>query len=216
LAAFDNSRGSIGNWQDWEISKFMLPFPGRKESKGMRNVTKVLVVLAAVFCLAAASPAFADTFSWSYSGGTGTDTGGSGSLVANPNGTPGQFTILSISGMWDGTSISGLLGPSVCCQSPPNDNILYYPVPPASEFLDLGGLGLSFMAGSTYVNIYGVGGGAYDVLTAPNTYTCCSTAGTTLTSAGGSFNAVHTPEPMTLGLLGSGLVGLFLASKKRT
>jgi hypothetical protein len=182
----------------------------------MRNVTKVLVVLAVVFCLAAASPAFADTFAWSYSGGTGSDTGGSGQITTT--GFSGSTaTITGVSGTWDGVAISALLPTGTCCSSPANDNVLY--LPPSPGYLDLGGLGLAFQAGATDVNIYFVGpgqSGGYNVLSVASSMAPPggpAPAGT-LTSVGGTF--AITPEPMTLGLLGSGLAGLFLASKKRT
>jgi hypothetical protein len=173
----------------------------------MRNVTKVLVVLAAVFCLAAASPVFASSFVWSYSGGTDS---GSGTFTATPNGHPGQYLITGITGTWDHSSITALLAPGTCCSSPANDNILYYPASPT--FLDLSGVGFSFMAGGVDVNIYycpgscNFGAAGYSVLTSANP--------SQVSSANGHFTVA--PEPMTLGLLGTGLVGLFLASKKRT
>jgi hypothetical protein len=178
----------------------------------MRNVLKVLGILAAVFFLAA-SPAFADTFAWSYVGGSDS---GSGTFTASPNGTPGQELITGITGTFDASAITALLGIGVCCSSPANDNILFFPASPA--FLDINGVGFGFQAGGSDVNIYFCGSGCtlgagYSVLTAP---TGSAPGGFTLTSDNGTFNVAQTPEPSSIALLGSGLAGLIFLRKKRT
>jgi hypothetical protein len=177
----------------------------------MRYATKVLVVLAAVFCLAAASPAFADVFTWSYTATTGTPDTAGGIFFANPT-TPGQWLVTSVVGTYDGSPIS-LLAPGTCCFGPNNNNITYDPASPG--YLDLGGVGFLANGGANWVNIYygtGAGFGPYQDRISP------SGVNNSVITSGGNFtlNFVHTPEPMTLGLLGTGLVGLFLAAKKKT
>jgi PEP-CTERM motif len=177
----------------------------------MTKATKLLGILLAVFCLAAASPAFADTFAWTYAG---SGDSGSGSLSATfMSGNSWQIT--GISGTFDGLNIGPLLPAGTCCLAPANDNILTFPGNPA--FLDLAGLGLGigFALGSTDVNIYNAANGAIypgaDFVLQCSALNCGPT--TVLTSNSGTFTV--TPEPATMGLLASGLVGLFLAAKKR-
>jgi hypothetical protein len=176
----------------------------------MRKLSKVLGILAAIFFMAA-SPAFADTFTWSYLGGIDS---GSGTFTANPNGTPGQELITQITGTFDGSAITALLGNGQCCSSPANDNILFYPANPA--YLDVNGFGFAFQLGGSDVNIYFCGAGCgfgagYSVLTAlagsaPGVFT--------LTSDNGTFNVTQTPEPASIVLLGFGLAGLIFSRKK--
>jgi len=194
----------------------------------MRRLITALVLLVGAFALIGAPSAFADTFSWSYTPGTGPDTGGSGTVTATNEGG-GAFLVTGISGTWDGSSITALLaagnyyspGDTVppatytlgtCCESPANDNILFLPpgsVPGfSSGYLDLAGLG--FAVGTEYVNIYGTGGaGTYLVLTGS-----ASNENGTQTDVGGTF--AITPEPATLGLLGASLILLIYVSKQRS
>src|SRR5580704_6134179 len=113
--------------------------------------TAVLSLFASVIGLAA--PANAATFSWSYSGtgffGTGTDTGsgtlttggltstcgsppvGSCSYVNPPFTTTSGSAITSITGTWDGFTITGLVNPELFDA---NNNVLY--LPPNGVLLD--------------------------------------------------------------------------------
>ena len=130
-------------------------------------------------------------------------------------GTPGwQDLITKITGTFDGSAITALLGNGQCCSSPANDNILFYPANPA--YLDINGVGFAFQSGGSDVNIYFCGaqcgfGAGYSVLMAP--------AGSppdvfTLTSDSGTFNVTRTPEPASIALLGCGLAGLIFSRKK--
>ena len=185
----------------------------------MTKSMRVLGVLAAVLCLAAASPAFADSFTWSYSGGSDS---GSGTMIAAPTGAPGVDLISAMTGTWNGSAITALLATGTCCSSPANDNLLLLPAGPA--LLDINGLAFGTMGGALDVNIYfcDVMGGCtlgsgYTVLTAPAGGD--TVMGFTMTSVDGTFtvvpSAVTSPEPATLLMLGSGLAGL-LFSKKRS
>jgi len=174
----------------------------------MRNVTKLFVVLAAIFCLAAASSAFADNYGWTYTPGTGPDTGGSGTLTAVATGTPEVDLITSITGTWDGLNITGLLAPVTCCSAPANDNLLYIDENSGDgSYLDLGGIGIEVPGdpNGDWVNIYEPAG-TYLVLTGS-----AANEGGNWTDTGGTFTI--TPEPGTLSLLGLGLAGLI--SRKR-
>jgi PEP-CTERM motif len=167
----------------------------------MVKIMKILGILTAALCLAGVSPAMADQFDWTY---TGTGDSGSGTITATPSG-PNTFSITGISGTWDGSLIAGLLPLHTCCSFPANDNVLNFPTGP---FLTLGGLGLGFGVdgGATDVNIYY--SGSYLVLTAP----ASNPGADVLTSTSGTF--VVTPEPTTIALLGSGLVGLMLRKRR--
>lgn len=190
-------------------------------SSGVRKLTIVLGTAVLAVAMTASSPAWADsvsssdpTFSWNYVPTSGTDTGGSGTLTATPDGS-GMYLITGITGTWDGSAISGLLPPGTCCSTPPNDNILYYPGQPG--FLDTPGLGFGFMAGGYDVNIYGSSGTASTsdaVLTAPSGNTSdTSTTSTGTFAAAGTISTV--PEPAPFVLLGSGLVCMALLVKTR-
>jgi len=182
----------------------------------MRRLITALVLLVGAFALVGAPSAFADTFNWSYSATSGSDTGGSGTFTATEV-SPGVELITGITGTWDGVSISGLLAPGnypsgsnngTCCETPGNNNLLYYPGSPA---LDLAGLG--FASNGNWVNIF-YGSSGYEVLTDVGEVPPGATvANSTLTSVG-NFSIVSTPEPATLGLLAAGLLGLFYKKQR--
>jgi hypothetical protein len=86
-----------------------------------------------------ASPAFADTFAWSY---TGDGVTASGIFVTTPL-NDGTFQITDISGERNGVPITGLSTFGFA-------NNLIYPFIPFFDYS-----GLSFVAGGTEFNVYG-------------------------------------------------------------
>lgn len=150
---------------------------------------KVIFLLSVV--LAVAIGASADTFNFAYSG-AGVTAGGV--ITALPQGGT-EFLVTGITGFYNGEAITGI----VACGTPATtcnnygfqwDNLLFTGEP----HFDYYGL-LYSTAGGNLVNVY-VDGTQY--------MNWDQSGGTAITS--GSISA--TPEPSTLLMLGSGIIGL--------
>jgi len=166
----------------------------------MRNPGKFVVGLLVAFLLlaAGASSARADEFNFVY-------IGTSGDLPANISGTltttalsGGQATITGISGIFNGSPITALLAPGSFAL---NDNLLFFPGPPTLDVF-----GVSFAVGTTDVNIFH-NPLEYDEFTV--------SPGPIVTMSSGTFTVTPTPEPTSLALLGTGLLGLPLLRRIR-
>jgi hypothetical protein len=120
-----------------------------------------------------------------------------GSVSTGLNG-PG-YNVTGITGTFDGSEITGLLGFAVCCRSPANNNILYSSEP----FLDLAGVG--FAVGIKNVNLFFEDSYLALVSTDSNV--------TSELSGPGTFTVTpitQTPLPGALPLFASGLSALGL------
>jgi hypothetical protein len=111
--------------------------------------TKCVLAATVIAIGVAISPSVqADVLHFSYldaiHSANGTLTIGSASTGLNGPG----YAITGITGTFDGSEITGLLGLAVCCRSPANNNILYLSEP----FLDLAGVG--FAVGINNVNLF--------------------------------------------------------------
>jgi hypothetical protein len=144
-------------------------------------------------------------FDWSFSGDSAGDTG-NGTLTVTGAASP--FTMTTITGTYDSSSINSTpLPPGTCCGNPSsrNDNLVYDP--PSPGFLDLQGIGFS-TASRPVVNIFRNNGTNYGVAYS-------NTGSATL---GGTFTltpAAAVPEPASLTLLAVGLAGLGMVVRLR-
>jgi len=188
-----------------------------------------------VAALLSCPAAYADNFSFNFSGSGFT---GSGTFTAATTGTPGQYLISDISGTTNSVAISGLLS---SFSFPPigdlaNDNNLYYPL---FEGGALDAYGFSYQTGTgsniTDYNIYyiaGVPNGTYDLISSadppsdgnPNDYPTYAlgsfsitdtTTGTPIVTGPGTPGVAATPEPGSLALLATGVLGIAGVVRRR-
>lgn len=160
----------------------------------MRKSLRLFAALPVFFLfLGCAQNLFANsaTFNFSINGAGITSSGTFSATLVSGN----EYLVTSITGMQNGAAMS-LLGPGAYGG---NNNQIFSSAP----FLSSGGLAFILSGGTTSYNVYfqpGVG------------YFECSSASTPCQTFGSGtpvrFSLTEVPEPGTLMLLGSGLVGL--------
>ncbi len=160
----------------------------------LRKLVSPFVLLCA---MAIPALAHADTFDFTATG-SGGGFNGSGSFVASNN-SNGSYTINSISG----TGITGLIGPGMFNG---NDNLLF---PTSSSLVDTKGFAFTDTMGDTSFNvdIFSNGAGGYNAF-------LVDSDGVSETIPV-DFTIAATPEPSSLVLLGTGILGAFGVARRR-
>ncbi len=147
--------------------------------------------------------AHADTFRLDFSG---SGEAGSVLLTASTTATVGTFLISSASGSIDGASVS-MLPPNTYPSVGPNDNLLFFPLTAGLASFDTNGVSFLLANGTDY-NLYQQAGQYFATQGPQRSVTNIDTVAVTRASA-------VTPEPGTLLLLGTGLLTLSGAVRRR-
>lgn len=166
--------------------------------------------LAPLFSLALALlsslAAHANTITFSAAG-NGFESSGTMTVVADPT-TPGTLDVTGVSGEVNGVTITGLLPGSYNANAPSfnaagtimYDNLYYV----TSPVFDYNGIGLNIGNSGSQGNFYYDQGG-YQFLDINDNVVDLT-----------SFTVTETPEPSTLVLLGTGIVGLAFTFARRS
>ena len=174
----------------------------RKKERNLVMKKNVLGAIAVLCCaLAFAARSQADAIPFNYSGN---GVAVSGTLFGASNGN-GAYTITGIAGTYNGIAIAGIV-PLGADPSYIYNNLLYYPADPL--FVDNAGI-LFNVPGVGDVNLY------FDPSFGYGNITGDSSRGFVTTAVTVDFSS-PTPEPGTLGLLGTGILATLVVVRRRT
>jgi len=174
----------------------------------MKKYALALSLLSATLGIGSVN-AMADTFTFSFSGPSDS---GSGTITANATSTPGEYNIVGITGVTDGLSIAGLLPVNSYPSdyAPLNDNLLFYPNT-GSGYVDESGTAYDLSNGE-YIDLFF---GGFENLGTMN-YIVEGVGQTVDELSGLSVkDTTVTPEPGTLLLLGTGMLGAMAMVRRR-
>jgi hypothetical protein len=165
-------------------------------------------LLAMVYLMLPSNVRADSSFTWSYTCDTAGCTDNASGTLTTGGFVGGVATILSITGTYDGSAITGLLPTGTCCATDLNDNLLYSPGTP---YLDEAGLGLA--VGSLDANLFFFEGTYGDDTCVSGSN--CSSDYTRVSSGVFTVAAVKAPEPSSLLMLVVGLAGFISLGCKR-